>query len=150
MDESLLRQGWLLRMMTRALPALVLVAVVGCGGDCPSPSSQCGGECDLIRQCGCPSGQWCGWDWNEEGGAIFEKCMSQPAVEPGPGEVCAPDGFFDGLCAPGSVCVTSRCLEICLTDEDCSLEGEACITTWPPASFDESHECWDYKLCTLP
>jgi hypothetical protein len=172
--------------MTSTLPALLLVAVVGCGGtdqvydagadpgdtstepppettpditpesthdlppdtphDTPrdemeeEASTGCTpltdeGICNIIEQCGCSEGAWCGLRFDDLTCTYFEDCIYRPPGGVGPEGTCFESFPMTGECQPGTACFwiehmySYRCNQFCLTDGDCSVEGRTCSET---------------------
>jgi hypothetical protein len=88
-----------------------------------------GGECNIVRQCGCPTGQWCTWEYDLVECGLKEVCTSRSAGTVMPGMEC---NYFSNNCEPGSQCAWSGygseqvCYEWCIEDTDCSNEGTTC------------------------
>ena len=90
---------------------------------CVSETAALGGVCDIMAQCGCPSGHYCTYYTD------FAFCTAWEVCEPGSGgtadvgEEC--DFTEAGDCMPGLTCVydgpTAHCYKWCLTDADCPV-----------------------------
>jgi hypothetical protein len=145
-------------MLTRALPALVLVAVVGCGSEelaghadahvdlstevhdmvtePPCIPGTPGGECNVIEQCGCDTDEYC---------AVVYACDLPPgsfcgikewcqASRPGTADVGERCRSWDD-CRPGTTCritnpLSSRqCYQWCITDDECDGLESACTVS---------------------
>ena len=126
---------------------LLAVLVLAACGDIQS------GECNVVTQNGCASGEWCTWFPSSERCEPVEQCTS---IEPGTndvGEACtAEDRCRPGAaCNPPGVAISDVCLEWCRDDEDCSQEGAECSIE---ATF-EIPGCSEpanlpHRLCTIP
>lgn len=79
-----------------------------------------GASCNVVKQCGCPTGQACGITFTSDGAP--EPACKTPGVKPA-GRAC--DGPSE--CAPGTICIgadnASFCRKFCETDMDCGGGG---------------------------
>jgi hypothetical protein len=157
--------------VTRALPALVLVAVVGCDAtgmtvDHGAWPPALEGECHMASQRGCDPGQRCRLRWTYgDSCSATETCEDLEDTDHflGVGSECA-DESSTSICRPGTACSgwwdvphSYYCYRVCLSDEDCLDPGSECSMPFTMPPLVERGDCWPegidaspYRLCTLP